>query len=81
MQALIPDLLFNALSIVSFLHTYSVLHIMDTKASSFASPSASARNGDLPDVESAVNNANLLTITFTILAILIAYDQSMLSTL
>ena len=54
---------------------------MDTKASSFASPSASVRDDDLPDVEYAVGNANLLTITFTILAVLIAYDQSMPSTL
>ena len=56
---------------------------MDTKASSFASPSASVRDGELPDVEYAVDvgNANLLTITFTILAVLIAYDQSMPSTL
>ena len=55
---------------------------MDTKAGSFASPSASVRGGDLPDVEYAVNvGTNLLTITFTILAVLIAYDQSMPSTL
>ena len=56
---------------------------MDTKASSCASPFASVQDGDLPDVEYAVNvgNANLLTITFIILAVLIAYDQSMPSTL
>lgn len=55
---------------------------MDTDAASFASPLASVRDDNLPippQVEYVVDtsNASLWTIAFTILAVLVAYDQSM----
>jgi len=56
---------------------------METNATSFASPLASARDGNVPIppqieyVVDAISNASLWTVTFTILAVLVAYDQSM----
>jgi sterol 22-desaturase len=55
---------------------------METAAASFASPLASVRDGNLlipPQIEYVVDasNASLWTIAFTILAVLVAYDQSM----
>ena len=56
---------------------------METNATSFASPPASIRDSNLPIppqieyVVDAISNASLWTIAFTILAVLVAYDQSM----
>jgi C-22 sterol desaturase len=56
---------------------------MGTNAASFTSPLASARDGYMPTppqmdyVVDAIGNASLLTIVLTILAVLVAYDQSM----
>lgn len=56
---------------------------METNATSFASPLASVRDGNLlipPQIEyivDAIGNASLWTVAFTILAVLVAYDQSM----
>ncbi|PYI11263.1 cytochrome P450 61 [Aspergillus sclerotiicarbonarius CBS 121057] len=58
-------------------------HIMEVNAPSFASPLASVRAGHLSipsqfdSVIDAVNNASPWTIAFTVLAILVAYDQVM----
>jgi C-22 sterol desaturase len=55
---------------------------METNATSFVSPLASVQNGNLPIppqieyVVDAISNASLWTIAFTILAVLVAYDQS-----
>ena len=57
---------------------------MGTNAASFTSPLASARGSYMPTtpqidyVVNAIGNASLPSIIFTILAILVAYDQSML---
>ena len=56
---------------------------MEVNAPSFASPLASVRDAHslIPSqfeyVVDAVSNAGLWTIAFTVLAILVAYDQSM----
>lgn len=56
---------------------------MEANSHSFASPLASVRASNLPipsqfeTVVDAVSNASPWTIAFTILAVLVAYDQSM----
>ena len=57
---------------------------MDTNATSFTSPLANAKYGSVnvpPQIEyivDAVSNASGWTIAFTVLAVLIAYDQGTL---
>lgn len=56
---------------------------MEVNSPSFASPLASVRANNLPipsqfeGVVDAISNASPWTIAFTILAVLVAYDQSM----
>ncbi|KAI4133543.1 MAG: hypothetical protein LQ347_002135 [Umbilicaria vellea] len=56
---------------------------METNGTSFVSPLASVRDGKLPNhpqveyVVDAISNTSLWTVAFTILSVLVAYDQIM----
>ena len=71
-----PSSPFCVLSLV--VSSHSCPHTMATNAPSFASPLASVRDG--PQIEyvvDAISNTSPWTIAFTVLAVLVAYDQSM----